>query len=484
MAVNITTEKQIWNYLSNQIKNDFGVAGLMGNLYAESGLYSTNLQNSFEKKLGMTDKQYTEAVNDGSYENFISDKAGYGLAQWTYYTRKQKLLEFAITKNVSIGNLSMQLEFLIEELKTLFPKVLETLKTATSIDQASNIVLLEFEKPADTSAAVKSKRIDYSIKYYNKYATNKVTAAAAKEKNTQTSVIQTATPATKYNLTITNAFGTNNTNYKANRNPQWIVIHYTAGTSSKAGSALNLANGAKTGGLNTSAEFYVDDSTVVQYIQDIPNRYSWSVGGSKYPSMSTSLGGKYYGQCTNQNSINIEICNEKINKKSYQATDTDWYFTDAAVNNAVALTKYLMNKYNIDIDHVIMHHMVTGKLCPAMWTINEAALKNWYNFLDKVKSAEVTLTNQTSSPVIGNTSNYQSKLATTQPTSTAAVSFKPYLIQVAVAALNVRDGAGTQYKVNTIIRDKESYTIVEEKNGWGKLKSGAGWINLNYTKKI
>lgn len=66
----------------------------------------------------------------------------------------------------------------------------------------------------------------------------------------------------------------------------------------------------------------------------------------------------------------------------------------------------------------------------------------------------------------------------------AAVKDKTYKVKVTVSALNVRAGAGVNYKVNTVIRDKGVYTIVEEKNGWGKLKSGAGWISLYYTKKV
>jgi hypothetical protein len=62
-------------------------------------------------------------------------------------------------------------------------------------------------------------------------------------------------------------------------------------------------------------------------------------------------------------------------------------------------------------------------------------------------------------------------------------SFKPYLVQV-TDILNVRAGAGTNHKINTVIRDYGVYTIVEEKNGWGKLKSGMGWICLDYTKKL
>lgn len=62
--------------------------------------------------------------------------------------------------------------------------------------------------------------------------------------------------------------------------------------------------------------------------------------------------------------------------------------------------------------------------------------------------------------------------------------FKSYMVKVTSAALNVRSGPGVNYGINTCIRDKGSYTIVAESDGWGKLKSGAGWINLDYTKKI
>jgi hypothetical protein len=62
--------------------------------------------------------------------------------------------------------------------------------------------------------------------------------------------------------------------------------------------------------------------------------------------------------------------------------------------------------------------------------------------------------------------------------------FKPYLVKINTDVLNVRQGAGTGYKISTQVRKNQVYTIVEEKNGWGKLKSGAGWISLTYTKKL
>ena len=62
--------------------------------------------------------------------------------------------------------------------------------------------------------------------------------------------------------------------------------------------------------------------------------------------------------------------------------------------------------------------------------------------------------------------------------------FEPYKVRITASSLNVRAGAGMPYKINTVVHKNEAFTIVEEKNGWGRLKSGAGWISLKYTKKV
>lgn len=75
----------------------------------------------------------------------------------------------------------------------------------------------------------------------------------------------------------------------------------------------------------------------------------------------------------------------------------------------------------------------------------------------------------------------------TAPTTTPSnATTTNYLVRVICNALNVRSGPGTNNKVNAIIKKNEVYTIVAEQNGWGKLKSGAGWINLGaaYVKKV
>lgn len=170
MLAGKNNEEKIWNYLKGAGLNDFGTAGLMGNLYAESGLIPNNVENLYEKRLGVTDASYTAAVDSGKYQFFATDKAGYGLAQWTYCSRKAELLDYAQCCRKSIGDLEMQLDFLMKELREGYKAVLTMLKTAGSVRQASDAVLLQFERPADQSETAKKRRASFGQKYYDRYA--------------------------------------------------------------------------------------------------------------------------------------------------------------------------------------------------------------------------------------------------------------------------------------------------------------------------
>ena len=165
------SERTIWLFLVDKLGNEFGAAGLMGNLYAESGLISTNLQNSYQKKLCHTDQSYTKAVDNGTYTNFEKDCAGYGLAQWTYWSRKRDLLNYARKTCRSIGDETMQLEYLMIELQKSFKAVWNTLRTAKSVKEASDIVLTKFERPANMTEANKKRRADIGQRFYDTYAT-------------------------------------------------------------------------------------------------------------------------------------------------------------------------------------------------------------------------------------------------------------------------------------------------------------------------
>lgn len=166
-----------FDYLQKKGLSEYGIAGLMGNLFAESGLNPRNLQNSYENVLGMNDNAYVAAVDNGTYTNFVQDKAGFGLAQWTFWTRKQALLDFAKASGKSIGDLIMQLDFLWKELSGSYPGVLAVLRAATSVLGASNAVLLNFEKPANQSKDVQKKRAEYGQRYYDQFASQTVPAS-------------------------------------------------------------------------------------------------------------------------------------------------------------------------------------------------------------------------------------------------------------------------------------------------------------------
>lgn len=163
----IPTAKVIWDFLSPKIENPYGVAGLMGNLQAESRFNSKNLQNSCEKRLGMTDDSYTYAVDVGSYTNFVNDQCGYGLAQWTSSGRKQGL--YNSRRGRSIGDMGMQLEFLWYELNSSYKNVLAAIKKAKSVKEASDIVLTEFERPKDQSERAKEYRANLGLEIYKEF---------------------------------------------------------------------------------------------------------------------------------------------------------------------------------------------------------------------------------------------------------------------------------------------------------------------------
>lgn len=162
-----------------------GAVGLLGNIKAESNFVSNNLQQTYEKKLGMSDKEYTSAVDSGKYtkEQFTKDAAGYGLCQWTYKTRKANLYDFAKKQKKSIGDCSMQIDFLINELKNSYKAVFNKLCKTDSIDEAARYVMLKFEKPANVSESAQKGRV--KLAYQVEKLTDPDFAPAFPEKPTE-----------------------------------------------------------------------------------------------------------------------------------------------------------------------------------------------------------------------------------------------------------------------------------------------------------
>lgn len=226
----------------------------------------------------------------------------------------------------------------------------------------------------------------------------------------------------------------NRRNYGSKRSTnliKYLVYHYTAndGDTDEANAKYFHNNVVK-----ASAHRFVDDDSVTISVPD--NYVAWHCGGG----LQGSKGHAYYKKCTNTNSIGIEMCDTKRNGK--------YEVTPKTRSNAIALGKEIVKKYGIKKENVIRHYDVTGKNCPAYFVKDEEA---WIKFRNEIFESENK-------------------------------EFKTYYIKVNTKSLNVREGAGTQYKVIKTIKKDEKWLIRDEKNGWGKIR--IGWIKLSYTKKV
>lgn len=163
-------EIETWKYLMDRLKNPYSAAAIMGNFYIESKMDPGLLQSSYARKLGMTSAEYTAKTDSGEYpaDSFIHDSAGYGLAQWTYWSRKLSLLDCAKEKKKSVGDLGLQLDFFWNEVQ-LYNAVFPVLLSAKSVKEASDIFAKKYEKPADTSETALKRRSDAGQKYYDMF---------------------------------------------------------------------------------------------------------------------------------------------------------------------------------------------------------------------------------------------------------------------------------------------------------------------------
>ena len=156
-----------------------------------------------------------------------------------------------------------------------------------------------------------------------------------------------------------------------NRKIAWIAIHYTAGASSAPGRAIHMKDSwEKT--RRASADFGVDSRDMVQFNPNPKEYYAWAVGDKKNPYGG---GGSLYGIATNRNTISIEICSDlRKGTNASKPNHSGWSFSKSTLDNAVKLTKILMKKYNIDIDHVVRHYDISGKLCPGLLHWNKGPI--------------------------------------------------------------------------------------------------------------
>jgi N-acetylmuramoyl-L-alanine amidase CwlA len=456
-----TNEEKIWNYLKAKGLTNAGVAGLMGNLYAESGLSPTNLQNSYEKSLGYTDASYTSAVDSGKYKNFAKDSAGYGLCQWTYWSRKEALLAYAKAAGKSIGDLETQLGFLMQELTNSYKAVLSTLKSASSVRTASDAVLLQFERPADQSESVKTKRAGYGQVYYDKYAAATSSTAANTAKKEVSS------------LKLVQSIMTKNPCYTAGKKitVKGLMLHSVGCSQPSASVCIKNWNTASY--KNACVHGFIDANDGTVY-QTLPwNHRGWHAGGS-----------------ANNTHIGVEMCEPACIKYTSGAnfTCSDKATAQACVKrtyeSAVALFAMLCKEYNLDPLTAICSHK---EGCAKGIASNHGDPEHLWNGLGM--SYTMDGFRKDVKAAMGSTTTSTTAQAASATQTSASSTFKSYSVRVTASVLNIRKGPGTGYATTGSIKDKGVYTIVAESTGtgatkWGKLKSGAGWISLDYCKKV
>ena len=454
MLKGTTNEERIWNFLIEKGLSRAGAAGLMGNLHAESGMNPKNLQNSFERKLGHTDDSYTAAVDNGSYGNFVRDSAGYGLAQWTYWSRKQNMLDFAKATGKSIGDLEMQLDFLFKELSGGYKGVLDTLKAATSVKAASDCVLLNFERPADQSDSVKVKRAAYGQTYYDKFA-----AGQAAEKGSGSMKFTNSPLAT---CTLISPNRTPNRNHAIDT----ITIHCFVGqVNAKRGCEVFQPTSKQ-----ASCNYVVGLDGSIGLCVEEKDR-SWCSGGSDKNGNPIRVNG-ISGSSNDYQAVTIEVASDSTHP--YAITDKAMdalieLCADICRRNGISKLLWSGDKKlvgNISKQNMTVHRWFANKACPGDYIYGKLP-----EIADRV-NAKLGASGTAAAP---------------KPTTVPAPAAVPYKVRITATDLNIRKGPGTNYGINGQIKPGV-YTIVSEAMGagaskWGKLKSGAGWVSLDFCKK-
>lgn len=139
----------IYNRLRQHGLTEAGALGVLGNWECESNCEPFRVQGDFSSFKSIS-KAYVSAIEYGKMpkSTFVSDQKGFGLAQWTYFTRKAELWEEWEKSGKKIDDIDLQISFALKELDRDFPKDAELLRTTNDIYAAVKAVCERFENPA------------------------------------------------------------------------------------------------------------------------------------------------------------------------------------------------------------------------------------------------------------------------------------------------------------------------------------------------
>ena len=304
---------------------------------------------------------------------------------------------------------------------------------------------------------------------------------------------------------------------RGNNKIEFIVVHYLG--------VPNADNPYLYGG-GYGGHYNVKRDGSIYKAADPKTAVVWHCGGG----LQGEEGHTFHGICTNYNSIGIEcgVCYTDTSVKDASGDSDQWYFTTETQESLVFLVSKLMEEYGISADHVIRHYDVTGKICPNPYVKNNRLRTSWtwdefkarlieyrksHGYTPEEETKPVTWYRVRKSwsdsksqkgayKILANAKKcadenpgysvfdsdgkciYTPKVAAPEPAKAGV----PFLVKVGIDNLNIRQGPGTNFARTQYIH-RGVYTIVDTASGsgaslWGKLKSGAGWISLDYCTRL
>jgi hypothetical protein len=495
-TIAINTEKEIWDRLYAAIQNPFGVAGVMGNFMAESSLRANNLQNTYEKSLGMTDEQYTAAVDNGSYTNFVHDKAGYGLYQATFWSIKESLLNYAKERGTSIGDRDMQVDHFLKMMKEEYTSVWKTLTTAKTVREASDAVLLKFERPADQSEKAQEKRAAYGEEFLKKYGMD---APPTPVEDTQD--YKTGCTADKLIAVAVAELGYKEKASNANLDDKTAnagSANYTKYARDFDQKYPNWYNGKKNG--YAWCDMFVDWCFLTAFGYENALRLTCQPEKSAGAGCTYSL--RYY-----KNKGQFHTSGPKPGDQIFFGTSIDnsthtgivekvdgskVYTIEGNTSDQVARRSYALSNSRIlgygrpayDADGTGTSPATPGQ--PVTTTKYYRVRKSWSDKGSQIGAFTVFQNAKNCVDANPGYAAFDDNGNQVYP-SLQPETFTPYLVKVSITDLNYRKGPSTSYPSYGYI-PVGVYTIVDEENGWGLLKAYAkernGWISLAYAKRI
>ena len=220
-------------------------------------------------------------------------------------------------------------------------------------------------------------------------------------------------------------------------NPKYIVIHDTDNRQAGANAMANRNYFANHPNAKASAHYIIDEGNIIQALEDTWK--GWHVGDGNNPNINNST------------TIAIELCVNKGND------------FDKTLENGVELTKYLMNKYNIPAENVVMHRDASGKTCSRMMIEDRPSL--WPYFKERISGGDGSLEDDGLKPKM------QGKVTN-------------------ASVLNVRENPSTSGRIVHKLNRNQVVGIYEELNGWYKIdyidgvKKRYGYVSKDYISII